>query len=85
MVVADLALSPQQQAAKADPRVWGQFTVLDQAQLSEADRARFTALPVSPVVPAYEVLSANANPELSASWVPRIDEGWRRTVLAAAL
>lgn len=83
MVVANLALDPQQQAAKADPRVWGQFTVLDLTRLPADEKARFAALPASPVVPAYEVLSRNANPELSATWVPKLDAGWRGHVLAA--
>ncbi|MDQ6752597.1 MAG: ABC transporter substrate-binding protein [Actinomycetota bacterium] len=82
MVVANLALSPQQQAAKADPRLWGQFTVLDPAGLSTAERAAFDKLPGSPVVPVYGVLSKNANPELSAPWVPALDDAWRLHVLA---
>lgn len=82
MVVANLALSPQQQAAKADPRVWGQFTVLDTARLDAVQRALFEKLPQSPVVPSYDVLSHNANPELSAAWVPALDGAWRRQVLA---
>jgi len=81
MVVANLALSPEQQAAKADPRVWGQFPVLDPAALSAAQRAMFEALPPSPVVPAYDVLSKNANPELAAAWVPELDDAWRRQIL----
>lgn len=81
MVVANLALSPAQQAIKADPATWGQFTVLDTHLLSPSDRARFDSLPASPVVPPYDVLSRNANPELASSWVPRLDEGWRRAVL----
>ncbi|WP_372735357.1 ABC transporter substrate-binding protein [Nocardioides sp.] len=80
-VVADLSLSPQQQALKADPSVWGQFTVLDLDLLSDADAALFEDLPVSPVVPTYEVLSRNAQPELSSDWVNPLDEGWRRDVL----
>ncbi len=84
MVVANLALSPAQQAAKADPDVWGQFTVLDTAALPRVDRSRFAALPASPVVPPYPVLSAGANPELAAGWVPKINDGWRRNVLGAA-
>jgi putative spermidine/putrescine transport system substrate-binding protein len=68
-VVADLALSPEQQLAKAQPDTWGQFTVLDQ-------------LPASDVVPSYEELSENAQPELSAAWVPPLDDGWRREVAA---
>ena len=82
MVVANLSLSAEQQAAKAQPDVWGQFTVLDLDQLSDEQRALFDALPSSPVVPAYDVLSENANPELAAAWVTPIDEGWRQLVLA---
>ncbi len=80
-VVANLALSPQQQAAKADPDTWGQFTVLDLDLLDAADRDLFAQLPQSPVVPPYEVLSRNAGPELSSDWVAPLDEGWRRQVL----
>ncbi len=83
MVVANLALSPAQQASKADPDSWGQFTVLDIDLLSEADRGRFDDLPASTVVPSYDVLSRNANPELGSSWVPKLDEGWRRAVLGS--
>ncbi len=83
MVVADLALSPAQQALKADPDTWGQFTVLDTALLDAPDRARFDDLPASDVVPAYEVLSRNANPELASSWVSKLDAGWRRAVLGS--
>ncbi len=83
MVVADLALSPEQQLAKARPEVWGQFTVLDLDRLSAEDRAGFQQLPASPVVPPYEELSRGADPELSAEWVPRLDEGWRQSVLPA--
>jgi putative spermidine/putrescine transport system substrate-binding protein len=82
MVVANLSLSAEQQAAKAEPDVWGQFTVLDLDQLSDEQRALFEALPSSPVVPSYDVLSENANPELAAAWVTPIDEGWRQLVLA---
>jgi putative spermidine/putrescine transport system substrate-binding protein len=82
MVVADVALSVEQQLAKADPATWGQFTVLDLGALGPDDRATFDALPSSPVVPPYDVLAKNANPELAAEWVPLLDEGWRTSVLA---
>ncbi|GAA1212081.1 ABC transporter substrate-binding protein [Rhodoglobus aureus] len=82
MVVANEALSVEQQLAKADPAVWGQFTVLDVDALSAADRALFDALPRSPVVPSFDVLSRNANPELSAEWVPALDDGWRTRIAA---
>ncbi len=82
MVVADLALSPEQQLAKAAPDVWGQYTVLDLDTLPGDVRAGFDALPESPVVPPYEVLSEGADPELGPAWVTALDEGWRRQVAA---
>lgn len=82
MVVANVALSAEQQAKKAEPDVWGQFPVLDLNALSAEDRALFDALPVSPVVPAYDVLSRNAHGELAAEWVPALDDGWRQNVLS---
>ena len=81
MVVADVALSVEQQVTKAQPDVWGQFTVLDIDGLSESDRARFDALAESDVVPGYDILSRNAHGELAAEWVPALDEGWRTGVL----
>jgi len=82
MVVANVALSVEQQVAKAKPDVWGQFTVLDIDGLDAADRSLFDALPQSPVVPPFDVLSRNAHGELSAEWVPALDEGWRTNVLS---
>ena len=81
MVVADLALSPEQQVAKADPAVWGQFTVLDTDLLDDEQARAFKELPDSPVVPPYDELSQNAQPELSSAWVTPLDEGWRHEVL----
>jgi putative spermidine/putrescine transport system substrate-binding protein len=80
MVVANLALSVGQQVAKANPATWGQFTVLDLTKLTSTERQQFADLPQSAVVPSFDVLSRNANPELSAAWVPALDEGWRTRV-----
>ncbi|WP_090588521.1 ABC transporter substrate-binding protein [Arthrobacter subterraneus] len=82
MVVANLALSPEQQAAKADLEVWGQFTVLDLERLSPAQTALFKTLTPSPVVPSYEAISHKAHGELGAGWVMALDEAWRRGVAA---
>ncbi len=82
MVVANLALSPEQQAAKADPATWGQFPVLDATRLDADQRTLFDELPTSPVVPAYDELSRNAHAELAADWVPVLDEAWRQKVAA---
>ena len=80
MVVANLALSVEQQVAKANPGTWGQFTVLDLSKLTSIEQQQFADLPQSTVVPSFDVLSRNANPELSAAWVPALDEGWRTRV-----
>jgi putative spermidine/putrescine transport system substrate-binding protein len=82
MVVADLALSPEQQLAKAQPDTWGQYTVLDFDRLPDDVRAGFEELPTSEVVPPYEELSEGADPELGPEWVTAVDEGWRRQVAA---
>jgi putative spermidine/putrescine transport system substrate-binding protein len=81
MVVADVAMSPAQQLAKADPKVWGQYTVLDQTRLDAADAAAFAKLPRSQVVPPFDELSRNADPELSADWIAPLERGWRSAVL----
>jgi putative spermidine/putrescine transport system substrate-binding protein len=83
LVVADLALSPEQQLAKADPAVWGQYTVLDTDRLPAELAQRFAAVAPSPVVPSFDVLSRDALPELSASWVAPLEDGWRDEVLRA--
>lgn len=82
MVVANVALSVQQQFAKAEPATWGQFTVLNLPSLTEAQKTLFANLPASAVVPPFAVLSRNANPELEAAWVPALDDGWRTHVAA---
>ena len=82
-VVANLALSPDQQLAKANPNVWGQFTVLDMTRLPARYKHLFAQLPRSSVVPSFEVLSKNANPELSADWVNPLIDSWRKVILHA--
>ncbi len=81
-VVANLALSPAQQLAKAEPNVWGQYTVLDMSRLPPDVATSFAALPSSSVVPPFSTLSRDAQPELAAAWVAPLDRGWRTAVLA---
>jgi len=81
MVVANEALSPEQQLAKAEPDVWGQYSVLDTELLPDDVAAEFAAITAGEVVPPFSVLSRNASPELPASWVPEFERGWREHVL----
>ncbi|MFD2024627.1 ABC transporter substrate-binding protein [Promicromonospora aerolata] len=81
MVVADLALAPEQQLAKADPAVWGQYPVLDLDRVPDDTAGQFAALTPSEVVPPFDELSRGADPELSADWVAPLERGWRDNVL----
>lgn len=83
MVVANIALSPEQQAAKADPGTWGQFSVLDTDLLTPTPQNLFEQLPESPIVPGYEELSRNAHGELASDWVSALNEAWRQDVASA--
>ncbi|MEQ8394775.1 ABC transporter substrate-binding protein [Thalassobaculum sp.] len=77
MVVADFLMSPEAQLHKQDPRVWGDFTVLDIDALSPADRAAFAALPrgVATLSPAE---LGPVLPEPHPSWVGWLEAEWER-------
>ncbi len=76
-VVANFLLSPEAQARKQDPRVWGDPTVLDVDALPPAGRARFDALPqgVATLAPAE---LGPARPEPHPSWVGWLETEWQR-------
>jgi len=77
LVVADFLLSPEAQAHKQDPRVWGDGTVLDLAALSAAERARFEALPRGVATLAPDEL-VPVRPEPHPSWMVAIEAEWLR-------
>jgi len=77
MAVADFLLSPEAQARKQDPRVWGDGTVLDLKALSAADRARFAALPRGIATLPPEALLP-VRPEPHPSWMVAIEAEWLR-------
>jgi putative thiamine transport system substrate-binding protein len=77
MVVADFLMSPEAQAKKQDPGVWGDFTVLDVAGLDPADRARFDALPRGIATLPPEALTP-VRPEPHPSWMTEIEAEWLR-------
>jgi putative thiamine transport system substrate-binding protein len=77
MVVADFLLSPEAQAKKQDPSVWGDFTVLALDRLGPDDRRRFAALPLGPAALAPDRLGP-ALPEPHPSWTLRLEQEWRR-------
>jgi putative thiamine transport system substrate-binding protein len=77
MVVADFLLSPEAQAKKQDPSVWGDFTVLALDRLDPQDRRRFAALPLGPAALAPDRLGPTL-PEPHPSWTLRLEQEWRR-------
>ena len=77
MVLADFLMSPEAQAHKQDPRVWGDGTVLDLAALDPAERARFDALPRGIATLAPDQLLP-VRPEPHPSWMVAIEAEWLR-------
>ncbi|HSG95914.1 MAG TPA: ABC transporter substrate-binding protein, partial [Afifellaceae bacterium] len=77
MVLADFMMSPEAQARKQDPNVWGDPTVLDVAALPEADRERFTRLDLGVATLPPEKLGL-ALLEPHTSWLKRLETEWAR-------
>ncbi|MDJ0685218.1 MAG: ABC transporter substrate-binding protein [Alphaproteobacteria bacterium] len=75
MVVANFLLTPEAQARKATPSIWGEATVLSIDRLDAAGRAFFDAIPSDPASLTPEELGATL-PEPHPSWMTRIEEGW---------
>jgi putative thiamine transport system substrate-binding protein len=77
MAVADFLLSPEAQARKADPAVWGDGTVLAVADLPAEARALFDAIDYGVGALAPADLGA-ALPEPHPDWMTRIEAEWSR-------
>ena len=77
MAVANFLMSPEAQARKQDPQVWGSFTVLDVAGLPAEDRARFEALDLGIATLTPQQLGTPL-PEPHPSWMTRIEADWAR-------
>lgn len=80
-VVANFLLSPEAQAHAQDPAALGNFTVLDLARLSPADRKRFDDLPRVPGMMTNAELGRPLN-EPHPSWMTRITAEWERRTSA---
>ncbi len=77
MVVANFLLDPATQAHMQNIAVLGSFSVLDPANLDDAAKAAFAALPTAPALPALEDLGPTLL-EPHASWMTRLTEEWAR-------
>ncbi|WP_159588740.1 ABC transporter substrate-binding protein [Chelativorans xinjiangense] len=81
LVTADFLLSPEAQAKKQDPAVWGDPTVLALDKLDEEARARFEAIELGAATLGPDELGP-ALPEPHPSWMERIEEEWKRRYTA---
>jgi putative thiamine transport system substrate-binding protein len=82
LVLANFLLSPEAQARKQDPKIWGDPTVLALSTLSEADKAAFAALELDvATLPADQL--GPALPEPHPDWMTRIEAEWTKRYGAA--
>ncbi|SKA36778.1 ABC transporter substrate-binding protein [Consotaella salsifontis] len=77
MVVANFLLSPEAQARKADPKIWGDPTVLAMDKLSDEERKLFQSIDRGPATLAPDELGP-VLAEPHPSWVPRIEAEWAK-------
>lgn len=75
LALANFLISPEAQARKQDPDVWGDPTVLAMDKLDAEDKARFDALDLGAATLGPDELGP-AIDEPYPSWMERIEEEW---------
>lgn len=76
MVVADFLMSPEAQARKADPAIWGDPTVLSLERMTMQQQRWFADIDLGPATLTSEELAA-VLPEPHASWVSFLEQEWQ--------
>lgn len=80
MLLIDFLISLEAQAVKADPKYWGDGTVLDMRKLSKDEKIFFTSLKESSASVSKEELASKRVPELKAEYVDFIEKEWEKNV-----
>ncbi|MDX1710712.1 MAG: ABC transporter substrate-binding protein [Rhodovibrionaceae bacterium] len=80
-VLANFLMSPEAQARKQDPEHWGDFTVLDVAELPPEAKQRFAAIDYGVATLTPEELGQPLL-EPHPSWMERIELEWARRYAA---
>lgn len=75
LVTANFLISPEAQARKQDPNIWGDPTVLAMEKLDDEDRALFDALDLGVATLRPEELGP-AFEEPHPTWMSRLEEKW---------
>ncbi|WP_439527898.1 ABC transporter substrate-binding protein [Pannonibacter sp.] len=76
-VLANFLLSPEAQARKEDPAIWGDPTVLNVAALADADKARFAAIDLGKAGLSPSALGPTL-PEPHPSWMEALEAAWAK-------
>ncbi|WP_318781540.1 MULTISPECIES: ABC transporter substrate-binding protein [Halomonas] len=77
MVVANYLMSPEAQAEKHDPEVWGSGTVLAMEQLTDEERALFDGIDLGiATLPPSELGEVLGQPH--PSWVDALADAWQQ-------
>ncbi|EFL89914.1 ABC transporter substrate-binding protein [Ahrensia sp. R2A130] len=77
LVLANFLLSPEAQARKQDPTIWGDPTVLNVDKLAADDKAKFAALDLGIATLKPEELGPML-PEPHPSWMAAIEKEWAK-------
>ena len=77
LLLANFLISPEAQARKQDPKIWGDPTVLNVDKLNDADRAKFAALDLGVATLKPDQLGPML-PEPHPSWMTAIEKEWVR-------
>ncbi len=76
-VIINFLLSPEAQARKVNPEIWGDPTILSMSRLSTADRKRFENVPLGVATLSPDALG-KVLPEPHSSWVSALEQAWQK-------
>ncbi|MGB8817691.1 MAG: ABC transporter substrate-binding protein [Rhizobiaceae bacterium] len=77
LVLADFLISPEAQARKQDPKIWGDPTVLNMAALSPDEKAAFDSLDLG-IATLKPAQLGPALDEPHPSWMEKVETEWKR-------
>ncbi|MFK7891960.1 MAG: ABC transporter substrate-binding protein [Granulosicoccus sp.] len=80
MVLQNVLLSGRAQLEKARPEVWGALPAIEIDRTTNDIQTGFRSIEQHPAVVPAEELAQRALPELQASWISAIEEGWQQHV-----
>lgn len=76
LVLQNVLLSAEAQLQKALPEVWGASPGIEMDRTPAEVQAAFAAIEAHPSVVSAAELAENALPELQASWISAVEQGW---------